>query len=338
LRVLNERYDVLHIHWPDLHLHARSWWRGLAKQVRLALVFALFRIRKGRIVWTVHNLKPHERHHSLSEWVFPIWYPRLCTHVIAMTAIGLASAYELYPSLKRKASAIIPHGDYRHAYPSAPARKDARARLGLDDCYTFLFLGNIRPYKNVPALIKAFRALPQRDIRLVIVGQPGQRMNVDELMQLIAGDKRIQLRLEFVSDREVPIYMGAADAVVLPFDSILNSGSVLLALSFNRAVVAPRLGSLPEIQQRVGARWLNLYDGALSAKHLEAAMQRGVTAEDETVDLSAFDWDTITQQTLDFYGPRPLVTPVETTTHLMRSSQSVSKEQPSTLLRSSRGL
>jgi beta-1,4-mannosyltransferase len=338
-RVLNERYDVLHIHWPDLHLQARSWWRGLAKQVRLALVFALFRKRKGRIVWTVHNLKPHERHHSVSEKVFPIWYPRLCTHVIAMTANGLAAAHESYPPLKRKASAIIPHGDYRDAYPAAPSRRQARELLGLDDCFTFLFLGNIRPYKNVPALIKAFRELPRRNVRLLIVGQPGQRMNVDELTRLIEGDKRIHLRLEFVSDREVPVYMGAADAVVLPFDSILNSGSVLLALSFNRPVIAPRLGSLPEIQHRVGLRWLNLYEGPLAARYLEAAMQRGVIEEGETADLSAFAWDLITQQTLDFYGAQPSMTAVAAPHMPHHQHQSASREeQPSGLLRSGRGL
>lgn len=304
-RAFQHRYDVLHIHWPDLHLHARNSLRGLIKQLRLALVFAIVRLRKGRVVWTVHNLKPHERHHSLPERFFPLWFPRLCSHVIAMTASSLAAARQMYPSLKRKACAIIPHGDYRSAYPPAPSRAEARAQLGLRERFTLLFLGNIRPYKNVPALVNAFRALPHRDIQLLIVGQPGMKMDVDDLMQAIGEDERIRLRLEFVSEREVPLYMGAADRVVLPFDSILNSGSVLLALSFNRAVIAPRMGSLPEIQQRVGPRWLSLYEGALSPQHLESALQADAIREHEVADLAAFDWDLITRQTLSFYGVIP---------------------------------
>ena len=228
-------------------------------------------------------------------------FPRLCSHVIAMTASSLAAAKKMYPPLANKACTIIPHGDYRGAYPVAPARVQARAQLGLRDCYTFLFLGNIRPYKNVPALVNAFRALPHQNIQLLIVGQPGVKMDTDELVQAIGDDARIHLRLEFVSDREVPLYMGASDRVVLPFDSILNSGSVLLALSFNRGVIAPRLGSLPEIQQRVGSRWLSLYEGSLSPEHLEAA-QRETIEESEEADLAAFDWTYITQQTLQFYG------------------------------------
>jgi glycosyltransferase involved in cell wall biosynthesis len=336
-RALEARYDVLHIHWPDLHLHARSWWRGLAKQARLAFVFAMFRYRGSKVVWTIHNLKPHERHHGVAEFAFPLWFPRLCTHVIAMTASGLAAAHELYPPLKRKAAAIIPHGDYRHAYPAAPSRSKARAQLRLPDRFTFLFFGNIRPYKNVPSLINAFRALPHADVQLLIVGQP-QHMDLDELKRLIADDSRIQLRLEFVPDTEVPIYMGAADAVVLPFDSILNSGSVLLALSFNRPVIAPRLGSLPEIQQRVGAQWLNLYDGALSPTHLNCALQRNSIGESTSADLSAFDWNAITQQTLNVYGARLPIAPPQPTQALRAPGASANREQPPTLLRSGRGL
>jgi len=301
-RAVNGRYDVVHIHWPDLHLHARSSWRSVGKQARLALVMMYLRARGTRIVWTVHNLKPHERHHSLPERLFPLWYPRLCTHVIAMTAHGLAAAQQEFPSLKRKVAAVIPHGHYREAYPRAERRSDARAKLDLQDRFTFLFFGNIRPYKNVPGLIAAFRALPHDAVQLLIVGQP-QKMDIDALQQSVADDPRIRLRLEFVTDRDVPLYMGAADVVVLPFDSILNSGSMLLALSFNRAVLAPRIGSLPEIQSKVGARWVTLYDAPLSQEHLIEAMRQDVS-DDLQADLAAFDWDAVIQQTLDLYGQR----------------------------------
>lgn len=303
-RALKQRYDVLHIHWPDLHLHARSWLRAIVKHARLALLFVFLRLRKTRIVWTIHNLKPHERHTRTGELLFPMWFPKLCTHVIALTRNGLESARALYPGLRDKVSAVIPHGHYRDAYGSALDRDSCRDQLGLDRRFTFLFFGNIRPYKNVPRLIEAFRALPHRDAQLVIAGQPGHMMRVEELRQLAAGDDRIHLRLEFVPDDKVPLYIGASDVVVLPFESILNSGSVFLALSFNRSVLVPRLGSLPEIQSHVGARWVNLYDGALTPQHLQQAMASRNTSEHDTVDLSFYDWDSIGQQTLALYLAR----------------------------------
>lgn len=300
-RALRERYDVLHLHWPDLHLHARSSLRCLVKHARLALLFVLLRWRKTRIVWTMHNLQPHEPHPPLGEWLFPRWFPRLCTHVIALTRSGMDSAVAAYPALRNKCAAVISHGHYRDSYPHAPPRSSCRDQLGLDDRFTFLFLGNIRPYKNVPALIEVFRELPHPHVRLVIAGQLGHTMNADELRQLAAEDSRIRLLPEFVPADRVPLYVGAADVMVLPFRRIENSGSVFLALSFNRAVLAPSLGSLPEMQAQVGARWLTLYDGQLTTEHLSQAMDSVRIDEGEVVDLSDHDWNEIGQRTVDFY-------------------------------------
>jgi glycosyltransferase involved in cell wall biosynthesis len=252
----------------------------------------------------MHNLMPHERHPPLGEWLFPLWFPRLCTHVIALTKSGMASALTKYPALRNKSAAVIPHGHYRASYPDAPSRWSCRDRLGLDHRFTFLFLGNIRPYKNVPALIDAFRKLPHPHVQLVIAGQLGHTMHADEIHRRIAGDTRIRWSLEFVPDERVPLYVGAADVVVLPFQRIQNSGSVFLALSFNRAVLAPNLGSLPEMQAQVGTRWLTLYDGPLTTEHLSQAMQAAAIDDGEVCDLSGYDWNEIGQRTLDFYLSR----------------------------------
>lgn len=306
-RAFFRRYDVVHIHWPDTHLRTHSWWRALGKHARLGLMCLVLRARGTKVVWMMHNLKAHEKDHPISAWLFPRWFPQLCTDVIALTGVGLASARRLYPALQSKPSAIVPHGHYRDSYPQAPSRKACRERLGLaQDRFTFLFFGNIRRYKNVPLLIDVFKKLADSDAQLVIAGLPVLGMEAKDLLAQAAGDERIQQHLKFIPDDEVPTYLGAADVLVLPFDSILNSGSVLLALSFNRAVLAPRLGALPEIQAEVGPRWLRLYDGALTPQLLaEVKAEQSIPAENEVADLSAFDWDRIGATTLDFYAAAP---------------------------------
>jgi glycosyltransferase involved in cell wall biosynthesis len=299
-------YDVVHIHWPDTHLRTHSWWRAVGKHARLALMCLVLRARGTRVIWMMHNLKPHEKDHWISSALFPLWFPRLCTHVIALTAHGLQAARQLYPALHDKPAAIVPHGHYREVYPNIPSRAAARRQLGLaPDRFTFLFFGNIRRYKNVPLLIRTFRNLQDRDVQLVVAGLPVLGMTAEDLQALAGDDDRIHLHLKFVPDEEVALYLAAADKVILPFDSILNSGSVLLALSLNRAVMAPRLGSLPEIEAQVGRRWLQLYDGELTPQLLrQARTDTGAPAEHERPDLSAFDWDAIARTTLEFYRAR----------------------------------
>lgn len=301
-RALLGRYDVLHLHWPDSHLLSKSWWRALGKHARLASVGALLRLRGTRIIWMLHNIKSHEKGHWLSTRLFGLWFPRICTGVIGLTAQGLNSARQLYPTLRDKPSAIVPHGHYRDAYPAAPSRQASRERLGLQDRFTFLFIGNIRPYKNVPMLIKAFRQIPDQDVQLVIAGLPSLGVRAEDLAQLAAGDDRIRMDLSFIPEEKLPLFLGAANVVVLPFDSILNSGSVLLALSFDRTVLAPRLGALPEIHSKVGSRWLRLYDGPLTPQLLEDTRSMLFACpEQEQADLSAFDWKLVGARTLEFY-------------------------------------
>ena len=296
-------YDVLHIHWPDTHLRTPSWWRAIAKHARLGLLCVLLRMRGTKVVWMMHNLKPHEKDHPISSWLFPRWFPQACTHIMALTASGLTAARQIYPALRSKPAAIVPHGHYREAYPSAPSRDACRDVLGISrDKFTFLFFGNIRRYKNVPLLIETFRRIPDRDVQLVIAGLPVLGMQAEDLKAMAGGDERIHLHLTFIPDDKVAVFVSAADLVVLPFDSILNSGSVLLALSFNRPILAPRLGALPDIEAEVGSRWLQLYDGQLQPEQLLQAKARGgAPTEAEQVDLSAFDWDAIGRTAVAFY-------------------------------------
>src|SRR5690606_17692662 len=70
-RAFTRRYDVVHMHWPDTHLWSVSWWRSLGKHIRLGLLCAWLRLRRTRIVWTLHNLHTHEKDHWIGATLFP---------------------------------------------------------------------------------------------------------------------------------------------------------------------------------------------------------------------------------------------------------------------------
>ena len=54
------------------------------------------------------------------------------------------------------------------------------------------------------------------------------------------------------SDQDMALTLSAADATVMNFRNILNSGSVLLSLSYDTPVCVPALGSLRELFRRIG--------------------------------------------------------------------------------------
>jgi beta-1,4-mannosyltransferase len=108
--------------------------------------------------------------------------------------------------------------------------------------------------------------------------------------------------LRWVPRAEVQHLFVASDLVVLPYRRILNSGTVLLALSFGRPVLVPDLGAMREQQERFGAEWVRLYSGDLSARDLARAMVWATNTDRAAPpDLAGLDWESLARQTHDVY-------------------------------------
>jgi beta-1,4-mannosyltransferase len=250
--------DVLHLHWthPFTASRAGSAWRSLAKSVRFLLELLSLKARGTSIVWTMHNLASHERRN----WRIETLFNRVCAHLYDHVIVhcrfaerALVQSYVL-PRNPQNRVTIIPHGNYIATYENAITSENARQCFGFTQQHTvFLFLGQIRPYKGVLHLIRAFRELDDARARLVIAGKPMGQAIADEVELLCSEDRRIQTRLAFIPDGEIQAHMNAADVVTLPYRDVLNSGGVLLAMSFGKAVIAPRLGCIPEVLDDLGA-------------------------------------------------------------------------------------
>lgn len=306
--------DVFHLHWPELtFLSGYRKWRVVA---RIALFFAALRLarrRGARLVWTVHNVNPHERRWS-EQFTGRFWrlFTRNVDGVLALSASGGEAARSAHEELRDVPVFVTPHGHYRQDYDLSMSREQARAMLGIPaEARVVAFTGQIRRYKNVPALARAFRELAGDDLRLVVAGAGADAGTTGELESSAAADDRLLLDLSFLPDERLVACLRAADLVVLPFTAILNSGSALLALSADRPVLLPQLGALGELQDVVGERWVRTYDGELTPEVLAAAVAWAVEGgRPEVAPLEELSWDIVARRTLEAYtavveSPRP---------------------------------
>lgn len=306
-KLLTRRYDVWHIHWPEMFLNVEhtAATAALKSQAVLSLIdFA--RSRGTKIVWTVHNLASHERRYPrIEKWFWRAFLRRL-DGFITLSESGLRSARERFPQLRRLPGTVVPHGHYRGEYPD-DNRKDCRERLGIPaNAKVVLFFGWIREYKNVPGLIMAFRGLNDPDATLLLAGREFQKSGASKsagsVPELAGGDARIHMHLRHVPNDQVQTFFGAADLVALPYREILNSGTALLALSFNRPVLVPHKGAMAELQAQVGRNWVRTYQGELNAERLADALQ---WAQEEPrakiAPLDTLDWNRVGEQTLAAY-------------------------------------
>lgn len=88
------------------------------------------------------------------------------------------------------------------------------------------------------------------DYRLVVAGRPDNCekywRTVRDSMADLVHNGRVMLRADFIPDDETEVYFKAADALVLPYKAIYQSGVLFLAHSFGLPVLAADVGSLKD--------------------------------------------------------------------------------------------
>ncbi len=300
-RKILRRYTVWHIHWPESLLNIQSPYKAAFKLAGFLAMVDYLRWRGGKIVWTMHNFKAHEAlHPSLEKRFWRQFIPRV-DGAISLSETGLSIARAQFPALEKMPMAVIPHGHYRAEYPKSPGH--ARGALGIPpNARVILFFGAIRPYKNVDALVRAFREVSTPDALLYIVGRPNTATLTEAILDEAAKDGRVRIAFEFVKTEDVSKYMEAADVVVLPYRAILNSGSALLALSFSRPVLVPDLGAMGDLRNDFGDAWVQTFSGDINAGILEAGLDWAANSRSAECPMpDKYNWQSIRSETVRFY-------------------------------------
>lgn len=314
-------YDVFHLHWPEMLVRSSNPAKRVGRRIALRLLLLRLRLKHIPIVWTVHNLHPHELGNKAERAVLG----RLERQV------GYRVFLHAGPEHETGTSTVVLHGDYRDWF--APL-VDADATAAP---HALLYFGQLRPYKGVESLIDAFEgasfplktdaaasapapaaaaadpavAAPgpatagegaESDWRLVIAGKPQSPAYRDELDARIEATPGVSATLGFVPEPDLVRLIRSAALVVLPYKKMYNSGSALLALSLDRAILVPDEPANRQLQAEIGAQWVLLFDGTLTTDDLRRAL-RAVESipADEVPDLSRRAWPDLGRQYHEVY-------------------------------------
>lgn len=274
-RFLLLNFDVLHLHWPEELLRGRNAVVSLVKCFVIACYIPMLRVRRKPVLWTVHNPDPHE---GLSGF-----------QGIVYRALVRTVSYRVYLSGTMRPvsstasdSAVIPHGHYK---ATVAPRRDIRASAA----YDFIYFGRIKPYKGIPTLLDVFdedRTF-QHSLRISGNADPGELK--DRILRACTVDNRITSNLAYLDEVDLHSEIRDSKMVVLPYEEMFNSGALLLALSLDRPVVAPRTPTTEELADEVGSHWVFLYDGELTSQVLSQSLRK-CPPPGSSPDLSRRDW------------------------------------------------
>lgn len=268
------RYDVFHVHWPEILVTGASPAKTLVRQLLTLLLVARLAVLRRPIVRTLHNLTPWEGLDGRRAALV-----RLIERRTALVVL----LNDLTPVPARTLSALVPHGHYRDWY-------DTSAAPGEGEPGRAAFVGLIRPYKGVESLVEVFRSVPG-EVSLAVAGKPASPELASRLQELASGDPRVELDLRYLDDVDLVAAVRRARLVVLPHRGMHNSGSALAALSLDRPVLVPANEVNERLAREVGEQWVRQYDGDLDAADIAAALSaaEGIAAG-ERPDLSNREW------------------------------------------------
>jgi glycosyltransferase involved in cell wall biosynthesis len=305
LRFRLRGFRILHLHWvfqfslpwaPDKPwaLRLMEWWFALYLRTASLLGYA--------IVWTAHDLLPHEQVFADDA--------RARDFLVARSAVVIAlsevTANEL-KSLGAKDVRVIPEGPRANLYSATGTPEEARTSFGFgSDDKVGLFIGKVSPYKGVDLLLSAIALLPRSShLKFLIAGtclSENYKETLTSLAESVAD--RVVINLEWVPEDEVARYHQAADFAVFPFREVTNSASVLLARSFGLPIVIPNLPNLCDVPRESAIRFepglRELADALETAEHLSRDERQKMSSV-AAAGVVKTDWKTAARLTTQSY-------------------------------------
>ncbi len=227
-----------------VHFH---FFHGAAEELML-LSLAKFYGRK--IVVTVHDVESFAHGGAPASGVVSKIY-NLADKFIVHNSV---SRRELMQALHADPAKItvIPHGNYLSSIRAVPSAAEAKETLGIEPHRkVVLFFGQIKEVKGLDLLLQALPAVADAvpEVVLLVAGRPWKNdfAQYQTILDRLNLNDRVRLHIRFIPDDEVSTFYAAADVVVLPYRRIYQSGVVLLAMSYGKAVLVSDLPGMTEI-------------------------------------------------------------------------------------------
>lgn len=306
---INLDSNILHIHW----IFSIAGF-NLKNKIKFLLKFLIFIIDilivkfilRYKIIWTIHNTYSHESFRPKIERFGRIFFSKLVNRLIVHCDQAKKVIIKEYKVSPNKI-VVIPIGTYEDIYKNDNNKEQARKILDLNkEDFVFLYFGPIRPYKGVPDLIKCFKSInPNNNVKLLIIGNPLNNKIRKTILDQVKDLNSIYIDFRFIPNDEIQIYMNSADVVVFPYRKILTSAGVLLAMSFGKAIIAPKIGCLIDILDHKNAFLYSPEDSSGLTNSLIDSINNPERIKEMSLFnqkyIKNFSWDKIAIKTISLY-------------------------------------
>ncbi len=222
----------------DCKVIVLNWYENILDISKL-LKLIQYRLKGIKIVWIFHNRLPHEDKVSFMSSVKMRCMIGISNRIILLSK-NSRKLLQDYSKRACKKAVHIPVVHHCNDYKAV--EKDNRKELEISNQdFVYMFLGTIRPYKNIEMIVDIFNELKLKGAKLLIVGRPFDGKYAKEIKALCQNNTDIILDCRFVEDNEIYAYFNTCDIAIMPYhkESCINSGVMMTAFSCGRTVIIP---------------------------------------------------------------------------------------------------
>lgn len=211
------------------------------------------------------------------------------------------TADELYSIGILKPVYVIPHGHFIAQAGKVDSKDDIRKELNVPvRKFGVLFFGMIKESKGLDILVDAFRLLPD-EFHLIVAGRPrgSKEAGLLKMLQNKEWRERATVFPSYIGPESVGKWFAVADACVLPYRRIYQSGVALQAMSRKVPVIMsdilPNRQWLPDAAEALFFRSGDAEDLARKISLLKSDQQLANRMQQQAYDFVALnhDWEMI---------------------------------------------
>lgn len=220
--------------------------------IRFSLIDGIFfsllaRFMGKKVVYTAHDILPHDRNTRLNKLIFGLIY-KSQNCIIVHTEYMKQRLIDEF-NVKCNKIQFIEHGVYDVQCSEHLTTEVARDlnKLNKDD-FVLLFFGRIAKYKGVEQIASNINKFKhkKRNVKLIIAGEIANNYK-DEFCRYIRSidTSNIITKFGFIDNDEVEMLFKLSNVTILPYKETSQSGVLFLSYAFGTPIIAPKIGGFP---------------------------------------------------------------------------------------------
>lgn len=235
--------DIFLLNWMEGIANHRG---GFVQYFLARLCLLIIRVRRRKIVWTLHNIHPHGGANKYTE--------KMSNYLYNHADLIIAHSKDAQEYAEKKASCPV----YYVCHPFNTFRQTVS---GIEKTQDILIWGTIYPYKGIPQFLEEVKSREAK-LTVKIVGTCPDSNLLDELKTSLKDNQNILFENRRSDFKELVQLIATSKYVLFPYigGSVSSSGALMDTIAMGGIAIGPNVGAFKDLSKEGICVTYNDYD------------------------------------------------------------------------------